>query len=169
MLYDPVVATSFYAACALFALIGTWGKEGKSQVGKMLFLCWLMSLVIWATMPILWRPAVFPLLDTFFALSAASAYHETRSKVPIVLIWLAIAAISCSAVFAYYTVSRIPDAVSWQQISTYEIVLNAIFFVQCMVTGGWGVADVVGGFVRKRHRPAHLWGAAQSSHREDTD
>lgn len=155
MLYNPLLVTAFYGAFALFALAATWGKDRKAQVGIVLALCWVASNAMWWVFPLEWRPAVFPILDVIFALTAAKAARETGSRVPLVLIALSVMAIAANTAFS------ILGAGSWRQVSAYEITLNVIFVLQCIVTGGWGAADVVGRFIGFHPRPAHLRGDSQ--------
>lgn len=136
--FNPWAALAFYGTFAAFALIGTWGRGSRQQVGVMLMLCWLASNVLWFAFPVEWRPAVFPVLDVLFALTCAKAHKETGSRVPLVLIALAVMAIAASTAFS------ISGAGSWRQVVAYEITLNIIFVAQCLVTGGWGLADAVG-------------------------
>lgn len=155
LVYNPIVALLFYGTFALFALIGTWGREGKSQVGVMLMLCWLASNVLWFAFPVEWRPAVFPVLDVLLALTCAKAHKETGSRVPLILIGLSVMAIAASTAFS------ISGAGSWRQVVAYEITLNIIFVAQCLVTGFWGLADVVGRITGIGSRPHFLRGAAE--------
>lgn len=145
----------FYACLAGFAVAATWRSEGKRQVGLMLAACWVASNVTALALPITLRPAIFPILDVLFALTAAKAGKETGSRVPVILIALSVAAVAANTAFS------ISGAVSWQQMHTYEIVLNLIFALQCLVTGTWGVADVVGRSVRVNGRSRHLWSHTQ--------
>lgn len=141
MLYDPAVMTVFFAIFALFALIGTWGREGKAQVGVVLFACFVASNTLWWAFPIEWRPALYPILDVLFALTCAKAGKETHSRVPVALISLSVMAVAANTAFG------ISGAGSWGQIHAYEITLNIIFVAQCLVTGFWGLADVMGKLV----------------------
>lgn len=142
IVFNPWAATAFYGAFAAFAVLATWCKESKAQVGIVLALCWLASLALWAAFPIEWRPAVFPILDVLFALTAAKAGKETGSRVPLVLIALSVLAICASTAISIVGVG------SWRQVVAYEISLNVIFVAQCLVTGGWGIADALGRLVR---------------------
>lgn len=137
LVYNPWVALAFYGAFAVFALLATRRREGIAQIGIMLMLCWLVSNVLWFFFPLEWRPAVFPILDVLFALTAAKARVETGSRVPLVLIGLSIMAISAS------TAISISGTGSWQRVATYELSLNIIFVLQCAIVGGWGIADAV--------------------------
>jgi hypothetical protein len=137
MLYNPWLALAFYGSCALFALLATWRKEGIGQLGVMLMLCWVASNVLWFFFPLEWRPAVFPILDVLFALTAAKARMETDSRVPLALIALSIMAISASTAISILGVG------SWQRVAAYELSLNIIFVLQCAIVGGWGIADAV--------------------------
>lgn len=136
------LTTLFYALLALFALGATLGKEGKAQVGGMLFACWVASNLLFWIFPVEMRPAVFPVLDVIFALTAAKAGKETGSRVPLVLITLSVLAIAANTAFS------ITGAGTTRQVYIYEITLNVIFALQCLVTGGWGVADALARFVR---------------------
>lgn len=161
MLFNPILVTAFYGAFALFALAATWGKDRKAQVGIVLMLCWIASNALWWAFPIEWRPAVFPILDVLFALTAMKAWKETGSRVPVVLVALSTMAVAVNTAFG------ISGAVSWHTVAVYEIALNIIFVLQCVVTGGWGVADVVGRAFGFRPGPAGLRGHAQLYGRDD--
>jgi hypothetical protein len=169
MLYNPWVATAFYGAFALFAFAATVGKPGKTQVGITLALCWLASLGLWLGFPVEWRPAIFPILDVIFALTAAKAYMETGSKAPLLLVGLSVLAISASLAFVILLASGISTAGSWRHVIAYEISLNVIFVFQCIVTGGWGVADVVGRLVRFDRSASDSWRGAESARHKDAD
>lgn len=147
--------TALYACFALFAIVATWGKPGKAQVGIMLFVCWVTSNAIWWAFSVEWRPALYPVLDVIFALTAAKAGKETNSRVPLALIALSVMAIAANTAFS------ISGAGSWDHIHAYEITLNIIFVLQCVVTGSWGVADVVGRLAGFNHGPHHLRGHSE--------
>lgn len=166
--FNPWIATAFYGSFALFALAATWGKPGKAQVGITLMLCWLASLALWLGFPVEWRPAIFPILDVIFALTAAKAHMETGSRAPLVLVGLSVLAIAASLAFVILRSTGISDAGIWRQTVAYEISLNIIFMFQCVIAGGWGTADVVGRLGRFIHRPDHRGHAAESARAEDT-
>lgn len=147
---------AFYAALTAFAVAATWRHRGMRQVGVTLACCWVASNFVALAFPITLRPAFFPLLDTLFALTAAKAGKETGSRVPIILIALSVVAVIANTAFS------ILGAVSWQQMHNYEIAVNLIFALQCLVTGAWGVADAASGVVRVPDRARRLWGRSQS-------
>lgn len=169
LFYNPVAATLFYLFWALFAFFATWRRPGKQQVGFVLFLCWAVSWVLWAIVfPIIWRPAVFPILDGVFAFVAYKSYRETGARIiPAVLIILALLAASASTAFAWSNTATgmshtgMWTEVPWQRIAMYELTLNAIFILQCIVTGGWGLADALGWSGGVRIHPRPMRGHAQ--------
>jgi len=134
-----ILVTLFYAAFAIGALWGTWSTKGKRQVGVALFLCWVSSNVIFWTLPIYWRPQLFPILEVVFGLVAARAWKETISRVPLALIAMSILAVVMNAAFSI--VGGSPAS-----LYPYEVVLNIIFALQCVTTAAWGKVDELAGF-----------------------
>jgi hypothetical protein len=153
-----LATTAFYASLVAFALFATWPHEAKRQVGVMLLLCWAASNIIFWTLPLAFRPSIFPILDVLFALTCAKAGKETGSRVPLALIALSVLAIAANTAFS------ISGGVHYHQARFYEIILNVVFALQALVTGAWGIADAVGRSVRFTGLARHLWGYPQSNH-----
>lgn len=151
------LTTIFYASLALFALLGTVRSPPKRLLGIVLALCWAVSNIVFWALPVDWRPLIFPLLDVIFALCAAKIGLETGSKVPLVLISLSVLAMLMNAAFS------IVGGPNLAQTNAYEITLNAIFAMQCIVTGTWGLADEFGRIDYFPWRRRNRGGAAQPS------
>lgn len=150
LIYDPAVATIFYATLALFALLGTWGKEGRGQVGRWLLVSYIVSNLIYWTLPVESWPTLFPFLDVLVALSCMSAWKETGSRVPLIIVGLSTMAAAVNFAFAF----SILGAGSTGQGHIYVIILNLIFALQCITAGTWGLVD--GGLVSFRRGVGHL-------------
>lgn len=130
-----MLETAFYGSLAGFALWATWRVDGVRQVGVTLALCWAASNLAFWFVPIEYRTAVNPIIDVMFILAAAKAGMETKSRVPLVLITLSVLAIVINTAFS------MSAARDWSQLHLYEVSLNLIFVLQCLVTSGWGIAD----------------------------
>lgn len=139
-----ILCTLFYLGLALFAFFRSWPHEGRAQVGLVLFLSWTASNVIFWTLPVDWRPQTFSIIEVLFALTAAKAGREVGSRVSIVLITMSVLAIAANTAFSFSLTHTV------REINTYEILLNAIFATQCLVTGFWGAVDE---FIRTGHFP----------------
>lgn len=152
MFSDPFVLTAFYAALALFALLGTIKRPLKCELGIVLFVCWAVSNVIFWRAPE-YRAALYPLIDVAFMLTAARVGLLVNSKVPMALIALSVLSIAFSAAVS---ISGGLTEISLPQVYRYELGTNLIFIAQCLITGGWGLDDRLGwvGHIvgRARHR-----------------
>lgn len=139
---QQIATTIFYAIFAFYALFGTLGKEGKGQVGVMLFACWVVSNAVFWALPFEARPSFLPILDVLFALSAAKAGKETGSKVPLLLIGLSVIALAANSAFSIAAIEQ--GGITPAQLYLYEVSLNIVFLLQCLITGSWGIADALG-------------------------
>lgn len=127
-----------YGALALLALWATWSETDLRWIGVALCFSFIASNAVWYLDAPASRAGVYTMCEIFVALAAYMAWEDLRFRMLAVLGMTAAVSICANIVFAWQ-VQPI-----WTQIHRHELITNACFAVECIVTFGMGVWHGVG-------------------------
>lgn len=141
----------FYGLLAALAMWATWHDEDLRWIGLWLVFGWLLSNLLFFSVPVIHRPGPYTFIEMMVALSAYCAWgvHAGRrySKALVAIVVTNLVSIGFNIGFA----SSFPPV--YRQIHLFEIGTNICFGIECVLAFGSGIADGyrIGRFYRWPH------------------
>lgn len=129
-----MTAILFYGALALLALWATWRDFDLFWVGIWLFLGFVASNVMFATMPVRDLPGPYTFIECLVAVAATTAWLHHRYRGLIALVSVNLLSIGFNVAYA---LNRPPTP---YQDWLWVVATNACFAAECLIVAGVGIA-----------------------------
>ena len=129
-----MIAILFYGSLALFAVWATWRSFDLMWVSAWLFLGFLGSNVMFATMEVRDMPGPYTFIEVMVAVAAVTAWAPLRYRGLIALVSVNLLSIGFNAAYA---LNRPPTP---YQDYLWVVATNACFAAECLIVAGVGIA-----------------------------
>lgn len=129
-----MIATLFYGSLALLALWATWRDFDLLWIGLWLFIGFVASNIMFATMPVHDLPGPYTFIETMVATAVVSAWASHRSPAMIAIVAVNLVSIGFNVAYA---LNRPPTA---YQDYLWVAATNACFAAECLIVIGVGIA-----------------------------
>lgn len=137
ILYDPLLAVTFYGSLAGLACWATWRDFDLRWIGMWLVAGFVISNALFFLAPLSWRPPVYSVVEFMVLLSASIALAEgKRPKLALVLLGgVTVVSIASNVAFAF------ENGYTLRQINRWEVTTNLCFAAECLLATWAGIAD----------------------------
>jgi hypothetical protein len=130
-----MLALVFYGALAALAVWATWKDEDLRWIGWMLAAGYVVTNILYFTVPITAHSGPYTLIEVLVALAAYCAWGATGYRLLIALVAVNLASIGITVNFAAAGADP-----SRYQIFVFVVGTNICFAVECFLTLGVGIA-----------------------------
>lgn len=157
-----MIAILFYGALAGVALWATCRDLDLGWVGVWLFLGFIGSNVMFATMPVRDLPGPYTFIEVMVAVAAVAAWTCLRYRALIAVVAVDLISIGFNVVYA---LNRPPTP---YQDWFWVVATNACFATECLIVAGLGIAHGyrTGRFTRRLRRRRHVASSGVARERE---